>query len=61
MWRKEYARAMRVLEVHDSALPAVYPLYLRASLELRLEAATALKQPALAAALRARVAELSDR
>jgi tRNA A-37 threonylcarbamoyl transferase component Bud32/tetratricopeptide (TPR) repeat protein len=59
IWRKEYARAMRILEVHDSALPAVFPLYLRASLAMRLEAATALKQPATEASLRARIAELS--
>ena len=59
MRRKDYARAIRVLEVHDSGLPAVYPLYLRASLTLRLEAANALNQPALAAVLRARIADLS--
>jgi hypothetical protein len=59
VWHKEYARAISVLNVHDSALPAVYPLYLRASLLLRAEAATALNEPSLAASLRARVAALS--
>ncbi|MEO8138968.1 MAG: serine/threonine-protein kinase [Gemmatimonadota bacterium] len=59
MRQKDYAGAISVLEVHDSGLPAVFPLYQRASLELRLEAATALKQPALEASLRARIAELS--
>jgi hypothetical protein len=61
IWRKEYARAIDVLNVHDSALPAVYPLYQRASLTLRVEAAEALNDPALTAALRARVAALSRR
>ncbi|MEO8637075.1 MAG: protein kinase [Gemmatimonadales bacterium] len=59
MWHHEYARALGVLAVHDSALPAVYPLYLRASLLLRAEAADALKDASLAASLRARVAALS--
>ncbi|MDZ4862342.1 MAG: protein kinase [Gemmatimonadota bacterium] len=60
IWHKEYARAFGVLAVHDSALPAVYPLYLRASLLLRAEAATALHEAPLAASLRARVAALSS-
>ncbi len=59
IWQKEYARALGVLSIHDSALPAVYPLYLRASLALRLEAATALKLTSLASALRSRVAAMS--
>jgi hypothetical protein len=60
VWHKQYARAVGVLSVHDSALPAVYPLYLRASLLLRAEAATALNELPLAASLRARVAALSS-
>jgi hypothetical protein len=59
IWHKEYARAIAVLTVHDSPLPLVYPMYLRASLALRVEAATALKQSSLAATFRARVAALS--
>ena len=59
IWHKEYARALGVLTVHDSALPAVYPLYLRASLTLRIEAAAALKLTSLTTTLRARVAGLS--
>jgi hypothetical protein len=59
--RKDPARAIRVLDVLDSALPAVFPLYRKTSLTLRAEAATALKQPALAEAFRARVAALSGR
>ena len=60
IWHKEYGRALGVLAVHDSALPAVYPLYLRASLLLRAEAATALNEAPLVASLRARVAALSS-
>ena len=59
IWHEDYARAIGVLTVHDSALPAVYPLYLRASLTLRIEAAVALKLTSLATTLRARVAGLS--
>ena len=59
IWQKEYARALGVLSIHDSALPAVYPLYLRASLAMRLEAATALNLTSQASALRARVAAMS--
>jgi hypothetical protein len=59
IWHKEYARAIAVLTVHDSALPAVYPLYLRASLALRIEAATALNLTPQVTTLRARVAALS--
>ena len=59
IWHKEYARALGVLTVHDSALPAVYPLYLTASLTLRIEAAAALKLTSLTTTLRARVAGLS--
>jgi hypothetical protein len=59
--RKDPERAIRVLDVLDSALPAVFPLYLKTSLTLRAEAATALGKPTLAAAFRARVAALSGR
>ena len=59
IWHGDYARAIGVLTVHDSALPAVYPLYLRASLTLRIEAAVALKLTSLASTLRTRVAGLS--
>jgi tetratricopeptide (TPR) repeat protein len=55
------ARSIRVLEVLDSPVPAVFPLYRRASLEARIEAAEALRQPGLAASLRARLAALSAR
>jgi len=55
------ARASRVLEVLDSPLPAVFPLYRRASLEARIKAAEALRKPDLAATLRARLAALSAR
>jgi len=56
---KEYAKAIGVLDVLDSPVPAVFPLYRRASLEARLQAAEALGQPNLAASLRARLAVLS--
>ncbi len=59
IWQKDYARALGVLSIHDSALPVVYPLYLRASLALRVQAATALNQVSLVSALRARLAALS--
>ena len=59
--RNEPARAIRVLEVLESATPAVFPLYLKTSLTLRAEAARALGQPALASAFEARVAALSAR
>jgi hypothetical protein len=59
IWHKDYARALGVLTVHDSAVPAVYPLYRRASLLLRVDAATALDNAALAASLRNRLAALS--
>ncbi|MEO8480015.1 MAG: serine/threonine-protein kinase [Gemmatimonadota bacterium] len=59
IWHKEFARAIGVLSVHDSALPAVYPLYLKASLATRIEAATALNQTPLGTALRARMAAMS--
>ena len=59
IWHKEYARALGVLTVHDSALPAVYPLYLKPSLTLRAEAAAALKQTSQETTLRARLAALS--
>lgn len=59
IWHKEYARAIGVLSIHDSALPAVYPLYLRASLAMRVEAATALNQKSLVTALRARMTAMS--
>jgi hypothetical protein len=58
---RDPARAIRVLEVLDSALPAVFPLYLKTSLTLRADAARALGQPALASAFAARVAALSTR
>ena len=57
--QKQYARAIGVLAIHDSALPAVYPLYLRASLAARLEAAVALNQASTIQSLRARIAALS--
>ena len=60
IWHKEYARALGVLTVHDSALPAVYPLYLKASLALRAEAAAALKLTSQETTLRARLAALSS-
>jgi hypothetical protein len=59
--RSDPARAIRVLEVLDSPVPAVFPLYRRASIEARIEAAEALRQPDLAASLRARLAALSAR
>jgi hypothetical protein len=59
IWHKEYARALGVLDVLDAAMPAVYPLYLRASLDLRVEAAKALGLESVAAGYRARVAALS--
>jgi hypothetical protein len=59
--RNEPARAIRVLEVLESATPAVFPLYLKTSLALRADAARALGQPALASAFQARVAALSMR
>jgi hypothetical protein len=57
--RKEYDRALGVLDVHESALPAIFPLYQKASLSARIQAAEALGRNALAAALRGRVAALS--
>ena len=57
--RKAYARALGVLDVLDSAMPAIYPLYLRASLELRVKAAIGLRQDAVVAMLRTRLAALS--
>ena len=59
--RKNPTRAIRVLDVLDSALPAVFPLYLKTSLMLRAEAAAALDQRSVAASFRARVAALSGR
>jgi hypothetical protein len=59
--RSDPARAIRVLEVLDSPVPAVFPLYRRASIEARIEAAEALRQPDLAVSLRARLAALSAR
>jgi hypothetical protein len=57
--RQDYARALTVLDVHDSAVPAIFPLYIEASLNARIEAAEALQQAALATALRARLAVLT--
>jgi len=57
--RQEYARAITVLDVLDSALPATFPLYQAESLRLRAGAASRLGNPALARALEARVAALS--
>ncbi|MEZ4456385.1 MAG: serine/threonine-protein kinase [Gemmatimonadales bacterium] len=54
--RNAAARALAVLEVHDSAVPAIYPLYSGPSLRLRAEAAQALNDPARATALRSRLA-----
>ena len=59
--RKDPARAIRVLETLDSALPAVFPLYLMTSLTLRADAAKALGRPNLASTYQARVAALSMR
>ncbi|MFN0181275.1 MAG: protein kinase domain-containing protein [Gemmatimonadales bacterium] len=61
IWHREYARAIRVLEVHDSAAPSVFPLYLKASLSLRADAATALGRTEIAATLLQRVAALSGK
>jgi hypothetical protein len=49
-----YQQALGVLEVHDSALPIMYPLYQPASLAVRIEAARALHQTAMATALQQR-------
>lgn len=54
--RRQFAEARAVLEVLDSAQPAVFPLYAPAALRLRAEAAAALGDAAQAAALRARAA-----
>ena len=59
--KKDPTRAIRVLEVLDSALPAVFPLYLKTSLTLRADAARAMGQSALASAFESRVAALSTR
>jgi serine/threonine-protein kinase len=59
--RKEYAPAIRILDVLDSPVPAVFPLYRRASLTSRIQAAEALNRPDLVASLRARLAALSEK
>jgi serine/threonine protein kinase/tetratricopeptide (TPR) repeat protein len=59
--RSDPARALGVLEVLDSPVPAVFPLYRRASLAARIEAAEALGRPALVTTLRSRLAALSAR
>ena len=59
--RQEYAKAIGVLDVLDSPMPAVFPLYRRASLTARIEAADALNRAALGDSLRARLATLSDK
>jgi serine/threonine-protein kinase len=55
--RRQYERALGVLDVLDSGLPAVFPLYRRAALQARLAAAEALGDPR-AAELRAQVAAI---
>ncbi len=59
--RQDYAKAIGVLDVLDSPLPAVFPLYRRASLTARIQAADALNRAALGDSLRARLATLSDK
>jgi tetratricopeptide (TPR) repeat protein len=57
--RGEYARALTVLDVLDSAVPAAFPLYLEASLTARIEATESLQQAAQATTLRARLAAVT--
>jgi tetratricopeptide (TPR) repeat protein/tRNA A-37 threonylcarbamoyl transferase component Bud32 len=59
--QQDYAKAIGVLDVLDSPMPAVFPLYRRASLTARIEAADALNRTALGDSLRARLATLSDK
>jgi tetratricopeptide (TPR) repeat protein len=56
--RGEYGRAIQVLDVFDSPWPAVYLLYLRPSLVLRIQAADALGDGRLKALYRARLERL---
>ena len=60
MARGQFAAARAVLEVLDSAQPAVFPLYAPAALRLRAEAAAALGDAAQAEALRKRAARIAS-
>jgi eukaryotic-like serine/threonine-protein kinase len=57
--RREYRRAIAVADVFDSPSPAVYLLYVPASLRLRADAAAALGDRSLADAYRARLVALT--
>jgi tetratricopeptide (TPR) repeat protein len=57
--RGEYEEAIDVLDVLDSAVPSIFPLYQRAALLARAEAAVSAGQAARAAGFRSRVAALT--
>lgn len=54
--RGSFERALGVMDVLDSGMPVVFPLYQRASLLARAEAADSLRRPDLSAVFRRRIA-----
>jgi hypothetical protein len=59
--KQQYVEARNVATWLDAPEPVIYPLYLRQSLDLRARAADASREPALAAAYRRRLTDLSRR